>query len=126
MFTGIVETVGSIEAVEAGAQKSRLVLFESFVYPLIIMLSVPLATAGGVGGLALLNLFTFQSLDMLTMDGVSLTVVGVEPEGFDVVLIPHTLAETTLGDRAPGDPVNLEADILGKYVQRYLERMAER
>ena len=45
------------------------VLFESFVYPLIIMLSVPLATAGGVGGLALVNLYYRQPLDMLTLLG---------------------------------------------------------
>ena len=44
-------------------------------------------------------------------------------DGFDVVLIPHTLKETTLGERRPGDPVNLEADVLGKYVKRHLERM---
>jgi len=59
----------------------------------------------------------------VAIDGVSLTVVGVEADGFDVVLIPHTLKETTLGERRPGDPVNLEADVLGKYVRRHLERM---
>jgi len=45
------------------------VLFENFVYPLVIMLSVPLATAGGVAGLVILNIFTFQALDMLTLLG---------------------------------------------------------
>lgn len=59
----------------------------------------------------------------VAIDGVSLTVVEVERRGFDVALIPHTLRETTLGDRRPGDPVNLEADVLGKYVLRYLERI---
>jgi riboflavin synthase len=59
----------------------------------------------------------------VAIDGVSLTVVGVAPGGFDVALIPHTLAVTTLGRLAPGMPVNLEADVLGKYVKRYLERM---
>jgi riboflavin synthase len=58
----------------------------------------------------------------VTIDGVSLTVVNVGEAGFDVALIPHTLAETNLGDRVPGDRVNLEADVLGKYVVRYLER----
>ena len=58
----------------------------------------------------------------VAIDGVSLTVVNVEKHGFDVVLIPHTLLETTLGDREPGQRLNLEADILGKYVRRYLER----
>jgi len=55
--------------------------------------------------------------------GVSLTVVGVGDEGFDVALIPHTLKVTTLGERKPGERVNLEADVLGKYVKRYLDRV---
>ena len=59
----------------------------------------------------------------VAVDGVSLTVVGATQVGFDVALIPHTLAATTLGERQPGDRVNLEADVLGKYVKRYLERI---
>jgi len=59
----------------------------------------------------------------VAVDGVSLTVVGVGEAGFDVAIIPHTLAATTLGERRPGDRVNLEADVLGKYVKRYLERI---
>ncbi len=57
------------------------------------------------------------------IDGVSLTVVGVREDGFDVALIPHTLEVTTLGRRRPGERVNLEADVIGKYVVRYLERI---
>ena len=56
----------------------------------------------------------------IAVDGVSLTVVDVLADGFSVMLIPHTLAATTLGDRQPGDRVNIETDILGKYVRRYL------
>ena len=59
----------------------------------------------------------------VAIQGVSLTVVGVEGDGFDVALIPHTLASTTLGSLREGDRVNLEADVLGKYVKRYLERV---
>ncbi len=59
----------------------------------------------------------------VAIDGVSLTVVGVEKQGFDVVLIPYTLRETTLGKRKSGERLNLEADILGKYVKRYIERL---
>jgi riboflavin synthase len=59
----------------------------------------------------------------VAIEGVSLTVVGVEAEGFDVALIPHTLSVTTLGGLAPGRRVNLEADVLGKYVKRYLDRV---
>lgn len=60
----------------------------------------------------------------VTIEGVSLTVVGVTADGFDVALIPHTLDVTTLGALDVGAPVNLEADILGKYVKKYLGRIA--
>lgn len=56
----------------------------------------------------------------VTVDGVSLTVVTVSRDRFTVALIPHTLAVTTLGRRGPGDAVNIEVDILGKYVRRFL------
>ena len=59
----------------------------------------------------------------VAIDGVSLTVVGASDEGFDVALIPYTLEVTTLGERKPGDRVNLEADVLGKYVKHYLDRL---
>ena len=59
----------------------------------------------------------------VAIDGVSLTVVETAPEGFFVSLIPHTLEVTTLGERQPGDPVNLEADVIGKYVHTYLSRI---
>jgi riboflavin synthase len=59
----------------------------------------------------------------ITVDGVSLTVSALadDPEPwFEVSLIPTTLQETTLGERAPGDPVNLEVDVIAKYVERLL------
>lgn len=56
----------------------------------------------------------------IAVDGVSLTVVDVDETSFSVALIPHTLAMTTLGQRQEGDTVNLETDILAKYVERQL------
>jgi riboflavin synthase len=56
----------------------------------------------------------------VAVDGISLTVVDVESDQFSVALIPHTLEVTTLGIRNVGDPVNIETDILGKYVERLL------
>ena len=58
----------------------------------------------------------------VTVDGVSLTVVEVADEAFAVAVIPHTAAVTTLGRRRPGERVNLEFDILAKYVERLLRR----
>ncbi len=62
----------------------------------------------------------------VTVDGVSLTVVAVADGWFEVSLIPTTLAVTTLGRRRVGDPVNLEVDVLAKYVERLLAGSAER
>jgi riboflavin synthase len=58
----------------------------------------------------------------VAVDGVSLTLVDVESGRFSVALIPHTLAVTTLGALQPGAAVNLESDLLAKYVQRQLEQ----
>jgi riboflavin synthase len=60
----------------------------------------------------------------IAVDGVSLTVAAVADGGFAVALIPHTLAATTLGQRRAGDSVNLEVDVLAKYVERLLGRTA--
>jgi riboflavin synthase len=57
----------------------------------------------------------------VTVDGISLTVSGVDAAGFEVALIPHTLEITVLGRRQVGDPVNLEVDVLAKYVERLME-----
>jgi len=54
----------------------------------------------------------------VAVDGTSLTVAGIDAGGFAVALVPHTLAATTLGLLKPGDPVNLEADVVAKYVER--------
>src|SRR3954452_10371804 len=58
----------------------------------------------------------------IALQGTSLTVAAVDDEGFAVALIPHTLQETTLGGLAAGDRVNLEADVLAKYVEKLLPR----
>ena len=56
----------------------------------------------------------------ITVDGISLTVVDAGPDYFSVSLIPTTLDLTTLGRKQPGDPVNLEVDVIAKYVERLL------
>ena len=57
----------------------------------------------------------------IAVDGISLTVVDVGPDWFSVALIPSTLELTTLGRKQPGDRVNLEVDVIAKYVERLLE-----
>jgi riboflavin synthase len=54
----------------------------------------------------------------IAVDGISLTVAAVGDDAFEIAVIPHTLEVTTLGTRAVGDPVNLEVDVLAKYVER--------
>ena len=56
------------------------------------------------------------------MQGTSLTVAALDDSGFAVALIPHTLGATTLGSLEAGDPVNLEVDVLAKYVEKLLAR----
>ena len=61
----------------------------------------------------------------IAIDGISLTVAKVSEESFQVSVIPHTARKTVLQDRKPGDQVNLETDVIGKYVERFLTFPAE-
>lgn len=56
----------------------------------------------------------------ITIDGVSLTVIDTKPNGFSVSIIPHTLSETALLNKKPGEDVNIECDVIGKYVDHLL------
>lgn len=58
----------------------------------------------------------------VSIDGISLTVVDVTRDGFSVSIIPHTLEETTLADALPGTGVNIEVDIIAKYVESFMTR----
>lgn len=73
---------------------------------------------------SIMNYIVFKGA--VAVDGVSLTVSAVGGDGFEVALIPMTLSKTTFGAMRPGDAVNVEADIVGKYVLRFLERKQER
>ena len=81
------------------------VLFESFLYPLIILLSVPLATAGGVGGLAALNQFTFQTLDMLTLLGFVI-LVGIVVNNA-ILLVHQTLFQMRQEGQSAGEAIRI-------------------
>src|SRR5215813_9864358 len=59
----------------------------------------------------------------ITVDGVSLTLVDVGPDFFSVALIPYTLSHTTLSERRVGERINLEVDVIGKYVRKYLQQI---
>jgi len=56
----------------------------------------------------------------IAVDGISLTVIGLDSRSFSVAIIPHTFAVTNLGDKGIGDRVNLEVDIIGKYVEKFI------
>jgi riboflavin synthase len=70
-------------------------------------------------GAALAPLLVAQG--SVAVDGVSLTIAALDARAFEVMVIPHTLAVTTFGRLAPGQAVNLETDVIGKYLQRSLE-----
>src|SRR5215212_3024378 len=57
----------------------------------------------------------------IAVEGVSLTIAGLDAEGFAIALVPHTLEATTLGALVPGDPVNVEVDVLAKYVEKLVD-----
>ncbi|MBU4320955.1 MAG: riboflavin synthase [Nitrospinae bacterium] len=61
----------------------------------------------------------------VAVDGISLTVVDVLSDGFTVVIIPHTAKLTTIGFKGTGDTVNIETDILGKYVAKFLNKQKD-
>jgi len=58
----------------------------------------------------------------VAVDGISLTIVDILKDGFTLVIIPHTAKMTTLGFKGPGETVNIEVDIIGKYVAKFLKR----
>lgn len=61
----------------------------------------------------------------ITVDGISLTVASVQEDSFSVSIIPHTISQTILSERKTGDLVNLETDMIGKYVEKFLSASAE-
>ncbi len=60
----------------------------------------------------------------IAVDGISLTVAGVQDKGFRIWIIPHTYEVTALRERKVGDAVNLEADLIGKYVEKFVTSRA--
>src|SRR5436853_470555 len=98
MFTGIVRERGRVVAFDG----SRLVVKTGA--------DAEIGDSVAIAGVCL----TVAERD----DGTSLTVAALDDAGFAVALVPHTLEATTLGTLEPGDNVNLEADVIGKYVER--------
>jgi riboflavin synthase len=98
MVSGHVDGVGSVVSVQPDARAQRWV-FEA---------PAPLVRYIAVKG-------------SITIDGVSLTVNGVAGNSFEVALIPHTVAVTTFRERIVGDRVNLEVDLMARYVERLLQ-----
>jgi riboflavin synthase len=68
------------------------------------------------------ELLRYVEKGSIAVDGVSLTVAAIDDESFSVALIPETLERTTLGEAAPGRPVNLEVDVFAKYVEKLMVR----
>jgi riboflavin synthase len=58
----------------------------------------------------------------VAVDGISLTIIAVNGKTFSIAIIPHTLSATNIGDRNVGDKVNIETDIIGKYVERFVHK----
>lgn len=102
MVSGHVDGVGELRNVADEARSRRL------------RFAVPAALARYVAGKG-----------SITIDGISLTVNAVEDDEFEVNIVPHTLDATNLGDRAVGDAVNLEVDLVARYLERLLAARTE-
>jgi riboflavin synthase len=100
LVQGHVDGVGSIVSLDADGQGGAL-----------LRITIPEALMDAV-----------VSKGSITIDGISLTVAELHDDGVTIALIPHTLAATTLGSAAPGDTVNVEVDLIARYVQRLIER----
>lgn len=100
LVQGHVDGVGTVESVERTGEEARMAVRAPDE------LSRYLVEKGSVA-----------------VDGVSLTVAAAADGRFEVALVPHTLAVTNLGERGPGDPVNLEVDVLAKYVEGLIRRV---
>src|SRR6266851_1627298 len=130
MFTGLVETLGTVERVDTEGAGRRLAVSDRLDGHFV---------QGHVDGLGRVakrmregdwEMVSFSCSPDLTaqmvakgsvaVDGISLTLVDVDTGRFSVALIPHTLIHTTLGHKKPGDSVNIETDLLAKYVHKYL------
>ena len=101
MFTGIVEGTGTVAALAAAADDSGA------------RLEVEAPWLAG----------QLEPGESVAVNGCCVTVAGIGPGWFTVALVPHTLEVTTLGDRQPGDPVQLEVDVVAKYVERLVVPM---
>jgi riboflavin synthase len=97
LVTGHIDAVGSVLKLVSGGD------FIDFEFAVPSELSAHLVKKGSVA-----------------VDGISLTIAGLIPDGFSVAVIPHTLKLTALGSKAPGDHVNIETDIIAKYVESFM------
>ena len=95
MFTGLVQELGTVASADRTGD------------------GLHLSVEGAVAG-------ELSPGDSVAVDGVSLTVAALGDRSFEVMLIPHTLAVTTLGRLKPGQATNIEADVIGKYLVRSL------
>ncbi len=97
MVSGHVDGVGTVRAIKEGGEYVEI----EFNLPREFMMQI--VRKGSIA-----------------VDGISLTVADIRGDGFMAAIIPHTLKETTLSDKKVGSKVNMETDIIGKYVERYL------
>ena len=128
MFTGIIEEIGLIEGIKKGEKSSKLVIKAN-----IVLNDRHIDGTGKIISFVKEDNAIWVTVDAstdilkyvvhkgsITIDGISLTVAYVDDSCFKVSIIPHTASETTLISKKIGDTVNLECDLIGKYVEKLL------
>src|SRR5215213_5801885 len=129
MFTGLVQALGTVMAVEPSADGVRLTVAAPLAAELQPGDSVAVNGVEPDGFARRIRIAATPDLlryvvekGSIAIDGVSLTVAEVDDESLTVSLIPETLERTSLGAAAPGRTVNLEVDVLAKYVEKLVAR----
>ena len=136
MFTGIIEEIGTVDAIKKGA-RSAVITVRAMAADGRFGGHMVAGHVDGTGKIIHIrrddNAVWYTILasseimhyivekGSVAIDGISLTVAAVERDNFSVSVIPHTAAETTLAEKKIGDLVNLENDMVGKYIEKFVQ-----
>src|SRR4030065_705185 len=118
MFTGIIEAVGTVKSIEKKGLFGRIVV-ECALDLSGIRVGDSIAVNGSCLTVTELSSGSF-SADISAENFRGTTLAGLSSDGFTVAVIPHTLRRTTLPDKREGARVNIETDVIGKYVEKHL------
>ena len=131
MFTGIVEELGTVKKIKKGANsavftiRAEKILDDLKTGDSVAVNGICLTVTACLEDGFTADVMHIVTKGSVTVDGISLTVAKVSETDFSISAIPHTVKITVLGERKEGDIVNLETDIIGKYVEKLITPVKE-